>query len=64
MRRAAMSSSTSRASDSNCHGPRYAARPDVFENTDVVRNPAAGTRYGPGNSMPTAAAVPTGHGVG
>ena len=28
--RAAMSSSTSRASDSNCHGPRYGARPTVF----------------------------------
>ena len=64
IRRAAMSSSTSRATVSNCHGPRYAVRPDVFEKTDVVLHVASGTRYGPGNNMPTAAATPTGHGVG
>ncbi len=36
----------------------------MFENTEVVRQSATGMRYGPGKSMPTAAAVPTGHGVG
>ena len=54
--RAAMSSRTSRASVSNCHGPRYADRPAVFVYTVVVVNDAVGTRYGPGKSMPTAAA--------
>ena len=59
-----MSSSTSRATDSNCHGPRYAVRPTVLESTALDVKVARGIRYGPGNSMPTAAAVPTGHGVG
>ena len=64
IRRAAMSSIISRATVSNCHGPRYAVRPAVFEKTHAVVNDAAATRYGPGKSMPTAADVATGHGVG
>ena len=36
----------------------------VLEKTEVVRQSATGMRYGPGKIMPTAAAVPTGHGVG
>ena len=36
----------------------------MLENTDVVAHVATGIRYGPGNIIPTAAEVPTGHGVG
>ena len=49
---------TSRASDSNCHGPRYAVRPTVFVYTDLGDEAGAwacGT--GRGTACPTAAAV-------
>ena len=42
IRRAAMSRRTSRATDSNDQGPRYAVRPGVLENTEVV--PQVATR--------------------
>ena len=57
IRRAAMSSSTSRASDSNCHGPAVRGAPDgvrVDRSWPRSRRAARGT--GPGNSTPTAAA--------
>ena len=59
-----MSSVTSRATDSNAHGPRYAVRPTVLENTERCVKLVAGIRYGPGKIMPTAAPVATGHGIG
>ena len=63
--RAAMSSSTSRASDSNCHGPAVRGAPDGVRVDRLGREAGARARgTGPGNSMPTAAAGPTGHGVG
>src|SRR3954447_17388228 len=64
MRRAAMSSVTSRASVSNCHGPLYGARPAVLVYIVFVENAESGILYGPGKIIPTAAAVITGHGVG
>jgi hypothetical protein len=42
--RAAMSRTTSRATDSNIHGPRYAVRPTVLENTDRWEKAVAGMR--------------------
>lgn len=42
--RAAMSSSTSRATDSNCHGPRYGLRPAVLLYFAVALKLASGTR--------------------
>src|SRR5262245_10075067 len=62
--RAEMSSSTSRATDSNCHGPRYAERPGRFEYIALAVNDTFGTRYGPGKNTATTAVVPIGHGVG
>ena len=59
-----MSRSTSRATDSNCHGPRYGVRPAVLVCTTLQRKVAAGTRYGPGYSIPTDTADEIGDGVG
>ena len=59
-----MSSIISRATVSNCHGPRYAVRPGVLVNTHLVLKVAFGSRYGPGKIIPTAADTKTGHGIG
>ena len=40
--RAPMSTMISRSTVSNCHGPRYGARPHVLVNTVVDENPTTG----------------------